>query len=225
MFKLAPLRLRVSALTSFNPSVGILGVQAGRAPRPRRSEGTVSIPRSGFWVFKPRNTPANVLLYGSFNPSVGILGVQAEYGDLAPGTSWQFQSLGRDSGCSSPKGTPCRAWAMPVSIPRSGFWVFKPSHPAPPRRRWKCFNPSVGILGVQAGRRTITGGPQCAVSIPRSGFWVFKHLQVLVCLFADYVSIPRSGFWVFKQPDRPVRPVRGQGFNPSVGILGVQAYE
>ena len=110
----------------------------------------VSIPRSGFWVFKHVGGFLPCYAVNGFNPSVGILGVQAgpvsaEYGDLA-----EFQSLGRDSGCSSPILTGIGEGDIAVSIPRSGFWVFKRLYvPAvdvgDPR-----FNPSVGILGVQA---------------------------------------------------------------------------
>ena len=85
-----------------------------------------------------------------FNPSVGILGVQAERGEYAYEEMEKFQSLGRDSGCSSDDETAFVRLVIAVSIPRSGFWVFK--HPC--TRHW----PSGG------GR----------VSIPRSGFWVFK---------------------------------------------------
>ena len=89
-------------------------------------------------------------LLSSFNPSVGILGVQADgaIDDLV--TLVEFQSLGRDSGCSS----------------------FAPVRPAP--AQVDCFNPSVGILGVQACSRNESFLVISIVSIPRSGFWVFK---------------------------------------------------
>ena len=86
---------------SFNPSVGILGVQAGSSRKcPIRST--------------------------CFNPSVGILGVQAGTWTDEGGGIYSFQSLGRDSGCSSVFVYGCHQ----SSLPR--------------------FNPSVGILGVQA---------------------------------------------------------------------------
>ena len=160
---------------SFNPSVGILGVQARACRRcrfvlsqfqslgrdsgcssdsgPRRSfllravsiprsgfwvfkptsRGTiqrhrrqVSIPRSGFWVFKHHGTVQQCYGWLGFNPSVGILGVQAST-FVAP-ASWEFwfQSLGRDSGCSSFYLGKQFGNFHAVSIPRSGFWVFKP---------------------------------------------------------------------------------------------------
>ena len=61
----------------------------------------VSIPRSGFWVFKPEGQDAARTHRPSFNPSVGILGVQAARQSKAWLGQAKFQSLGRDSGCSS----------------------------------------------------------------------------------------------------------------------------
>ena len=60
-----------------------------------------------------------------------------------------FQSLNRDSGCSdiTTYGGEKPSWF--VSIPQSGFWLFRPD------RLYKCdaldfrFNPSIGILVVQ----------------------------------------------------------------------------
>ena len=70
----------------------------------------VSIPRSGFWVFKlEKPLPGTVQRH-------------------------RFQSLGRDSGCSSGNEPREERQGQDVSIPRSGFWVFKPastSTPAP----------------------------------------------------------------------------------------------
>ena len=184
---------------SFNPSVGILGVQAieclskscrsypfqslGRdsgcsslqPPADGLASTLVSIPRSGFWVFK--------------------LEVEGE------------EALG-----------------FIVSIPRSGFWVFKLTWLKKKEGHICCFNPSVGILGVQASAdEVLISGPAgfqslgrdsgCSsswmalcpahddrVSIPRSGFWVFKRANIAGTSTATPVSIPRSGFWVFKPP-------------------------
>ena len=86
----------------------------------------------------------------------------------------RFQSLGRDSGCSSVDAVAEKFQAWAVSIPRSGFWVFKHGFPAQGGRRVCCFNPSVGILGVQAAVARILREIKRRVSIPRSGFWVFK---------------------------------------------------
>ncbi len=88
---------------------------------------------------------------------------------------------------------------MYVSIPRSGFWVFKLCLPVLSSADHPRFNPSVGILGVQARDLETANKALAHVSIPRSGFWVFK---------------PR--------PCRPPPP-HLRSFNPSVGILGVQA--
>ena len=116
-------------------------------------KGYVSIPRSGFWVFKLLQQLRHDDDVVGFNPSVGILGVQA---GQAGGTAAQRASgasfnpsvgiLGVQAAAVRGAGDPSRI----VSIPRSGFWVFKlgPSCPRPRRRRG--FNPSVGILGVQA---------------------------------------------------------------------------
>ena len=162
--------------------------------------------------------------------------------------SHRFQSLGRDSGCSSSAAEEKQEQAKDVSIPRSGFWVFKQIRPSRSMRQTMCFNPSVGILGVQASINWWTTSGTRSVSIPRSGFWVFKRASTVSSPLsqswfqslgrdsgcsssAEYsthpatslVSIPRSGFWVFKLGShrRPRR--RRHCFNPSVGILGVQA--
>ena len=85
----------------FNPSVGILGVQAPVKITSRMATVFVSIPQSGFWVFKRRMPLGLRRSRIRFNPSVGILGVQAELDKPMPGLTIKFQSLSRDSGCSS----------------------------------------------------------------------------------------------------------------------------
>ena len=87
----------------------------------------VSIPRSGFWVFKRDRLDLHHLILAGFNPSVGILGVQASLVKIRPAVGLVFQSLGRDSGCSSYPAAAGLGLGGEVSIPRSGFWVFKPS--------------------------------------------------------------------------------------------------
>ena len=85
----------------FNPSGGILGVQTATPHYHLATVCQVSIPRAGFWVFKPvalRVTPSDEV----------------------------FQSLGRDSGCSNHGRGGSRPGQTRVSIPRAGFWVFKP---------------------------------------------------------------------------------------------------
>ena len=135
--------------TGFNPSVGILGVQArqralgwcriSRFQSLGRDSGCsslwtlpsvleytfVSIPRSGFWVFKLSHPLAFLGVSVSFNPSVGILGVQARLPYYLHVIVISFQSLGRDSGCSSQHTDGSGGQHHQVSIPRSGFWVFK----------------------------------------------------------------------------------------------------
>ena len=88
--------------------------------------------------------------------------------------AYRFQSLGRDSGCSSLEGD----YETETSYHR--------------------FNPSVGILGVQAPQRYQFPRLHIQVSIPRSGFWVFKLSRHGELRCTPLVSIPRSGFWVFK---------------------------
>ena len=207
----------------FNPSVGILGVQAGIRSRTRGSKRFVSIPQSGFWVFKPAGGRRGLGSRRSFNPSVGILGVQAVDQNDYSGSVGVFQSLSRDSGCSSPYVCRGKSVGRGVSIPRSGFWVFKPVE-----RRFNlisqiCFNPSVGILGVQARQQQpgAAADPQFQSLGRDSGCssswdWLARKRSLVV-------SIPRSGFWVFKRSGCSLvhSPVRS--FNPSVGILGVQA--
>ncbi len=109
----------------------------------------VSIPRSGFCLFKRSPQAARLVLECGFNPSVGILFVQAEAADwrcsqcgsFNPSvgilfvqacmlhckrlSSSLFQSLGRDSVCSSCKKRPFDLVVRLVSIPRSGFCLFK----------------------------------------------------------------------------------------------------
>ena len=134
---------------SFNPSVGILFIQA-RVSYPFRWDRSVSIPRSGFCSFKLANAdsgPSNPKpfqslgrdsvhssfnstssLYSSnsrFNPSVGILFIQAPNNSNRHQTSLEFQSLGRDSVHSSSESPFLAQLAQVVSIPRSGFCSFK----------------------------------------------------------------------------------------------------
>ena len=112
----------------------------------------VSIPRSGFWVFKRQSAALSSRPLTRFNPSVGILGVQAAIASSISRLANEFQSLGRDSGCSSRSSSATGRMVGQVSIPRSGFWVFK---------------------RYLFGFTHIRDKP---VSIPRSGFWVFKRV-------------------------------------------------
>ena len=109
-----------------------------------------------------------------------------------------FQSLGRDSGCSS----------LPRSHDAHGHGVFQ------------SLGRDSGCSSRQLWRVT---GTRWSVSIPRSGFWVFKHEPPSSAMSDTSVSIPRSGFWVFKLCDLCLAVICYSSFNPSVGILGVQA--
>ena len=168
----SPQRARVRARTSFNPSVGILFIQA-----------TVQI--------------VAVAIGTGFNPSVGILFIQA----------WRPRPP-RDG--------------SKVSIPRSGFCSFKRNTRRGLTDMCKGFNPSVGILFIQAspwhwvttptvpfqslGRDSVHSScegcgaplPSGAVSIPRSGFCSFKRGIIDRPAPPVPVSIPRSGFCSFK---------------------------
>ena len=134
----------------FNPSVGILGVQAiiviCRGGRPGQFQ---SLSRDS-GCSSSKEEYDEIPEYLGFNPSVGILGVQA----LSIASIWfhqrLFQSLSRDSGCSSVFGVIVEGPVGVVSIPQSGFWVFKRLLAEVIRMADTGFNPSVGILGVQA---------------------------------------------------------------------------
>ena len=86
-----------------------------------------------------------------------------------------------------------------------------------------CFNPSVGILFIQACINAGVGTALGKVSIPRSGFCSFKRGAGRGPAGSAIVSIPRSGFCSFKPLVGPLLPVAQLRFNPSVGILFIQA--
>ncbi len=140
---------RANQLPGFNPSVGILFVQALRIDNGIGGREEVSIPRSGFCLFKPEIPHHRPIARRCFNPSVGILFVQAKSAHARGTATWSFNpSVGilfvqAWSEFNSPLYYPL------VSIPRSGFCLFKPGR----------------------GRRR---GRVVAVSIPRSGFCLFK---------------------------------------------------
>jgi len=162
---------------SFNPSVGILFIQAAFEEWEGSLRTEVSIPRSGFCSFKRaqrgqsggrmgRFNPSVGILFiqagalsecrptwASFNPSVGILFIQASRSVLFHFAKMGFQSLGRDSVHSSP--------------------ALSRQHPL------QCgFNPSVGILFIQAEQGWEDGYHEGrGVSIPRSGFCSFKPIE------------------------------------------------
>ena len=85
----------------FNPSIGILVVQTGRLAVGILERPLVSIPQSGFWLFR-------------LGDGVRILLRRTA-----------FQSLNRDSGCSDEPVRCERGDDLAVSIPQSGFWLFR----------------------------------------------------------------------------------------------------
>jgi len=140
---------KVPFCVGFNPSVGILFIQAYTPTICGGRYAWVSIPRSGFCSFKHNrhcivpvriwcfNPSVGILFiqaltatwsqmhFGSFNPSVGILFIQARAEVQTDLCSGRFQSLGRDSVHSSVACTSKSHYIFTVSIPRSGFCSFK----------------------------------------------------------------------------------------------------
>ena len=139
-----------------------------------------------------------------------------------------FQSLNRDSGCSD-RAIYCRPMGTEkVSIPQSGFWLFRPTLLEASPHCTVGFNPSIGILVVQTsnnnerdialegsfnpsigilvvqtvGYVVVETVPE-VVSIPQSGFWLFRLAGGLAtAALITGVSIPQSGFWLFR-PSAP----------------------
>ena len=110
-------------ILGFNPSVGMAGVQADSG-YVGPNQVVVSIPQSGWRGFKPIWWGRLIPRLSSFNPSVGMAGVQAAI-VLFPHPGEKFQSLSRDGGGSS---LGCQGQRVPrshVSIPQSGWRGFK----------------------------------------------------------------------------------------------------
>ena len=126
-FKRADDASRLFLAFGFNPSVGILFIQALSLHCQANGQANVSIPRSGFCSFKPRRESTGGRRMLRFNPSVGILFIQAV----------MFNEMKRGYRCFNPsvgilfiqaERTLSRHLPRPaVSIPRSGFCSFKPS--------------------------------------------------------------------------------------------------
>ncbi len=184
----------------FNPSVGILFVQAYPISERRRTDGTFQSLGRDSVCSSSRQPPHRRRSSAGFNPSVGILFVQAHPWGDTPIHSTEFQSLGRDSVCSSStRRSPIRAVAV-------------------------CFNPSVGILFVQAGQLSLVNRLAVTVSIPRSGFCLFKrggiwYYYVKINMFQ---SLGRDSVCSSRNAQMAVHGAT-PSFNPSVGILFVQA--
>ncbi len=190
------------------------------------SGGTcVSIPLSGFWPVKLTKTRTL-----QFSP-------------------YEFQSPCRDSGRSNPgihdvQAGPLGQVSIPlsgfwpvkraalgrlgqplgrVSIPLSGFWPVKHYRPRGGHRRCRCFNPPVGILAGQTGRRMIavTGRAQFQSPCRDSGRSNLAGGSELALQLGN-VSIPLSGFWPVKPPSWSDLGTGRRCFNPPVGILAGQ---
>ena len=159
---------------------------------------TVSIPRSGFCSFK-------LQVYGS-----GALNVRV--------------SIPRSGFCSFKLYHCRRQWCLNgVSIPRSGFCSFKPTPISLPISNLACFNPSVGILFIQApvlstvdtaikgfqslGRDSVHSSWTSQLSKDFNGQFQSLGRDSVHSSGARYrddriclpVSIPRSGFCSFKR--------------------------
>ena len=144
---LAP-RNRSRALPGFNPSVGILFIQAFAYRLPRIAPDSFN-PSVGILFIQAAFIPMIANTQLCFNPSVGILFIQADLVGPPSQGSDRFQSLGRDSVHSSPAQGNLSTLAFlfqslgrdsvhssssidigllpdaQVSIPRSGFCSFK----------------------------------------------------------------------------------------------------
>ena len=85
------------------------------------------------------------------------------------------------------------------------------------------FNPSVGILFIQAERACAGSDTQTGFN-PSVGILFIQALSEVPCCRNPFsVSIPRSGFCSFKLCGKHRRLFLLQRFNPSVGILFIQA--
>jgi len=135
----------------------------------------------------------------SFNPSVGILFIQAKGAHSGILALELFQSLGRDSVHSSWFWTGKMSGNTYVSIPRSGFCSFKPKQKFPQPRQQAGFNPSVGILFIQA-----------------------RLLLDRLLPHARFQSLGRDSVHSSSTGNNTVEAHNGS-FNPSVGILFIQA--
>ena len=87
-----------------------------------------------------------------------------------------------------------------------------------------CFNPSVGILFIQARVAIRWRGGQYAVSIPRSGFCSFKRDSYRWYPYGLSSFNPSVGILFIQAPKTRIKKLGIAGFNPSVGILFIQAH-
>ncbi len=189
------LRITPRVLTSFNPSVGMAGVQANRFAGGIRNRA-VSIPQSGWRGFKPLRSRSPRMCCPCFNPSVGMAGVQAQALDRLTAYRKCFNPSVGMAGVQA-------SWGQSWIGEHYGF------------------NPSVGMAGVQAdhGRDGPDRGHRFNPSVGMAGVQAMTVARELLDLL---VSIPQSGWRGFK-PGCSHTPCAGSGFNPSVGMAGVQA--
>ena len=148
-----------------------------------------------------------------------------------------FQSLGRDSVHSSVAVEVAVARVADVSIPRSGFCSFKLGIVRPPSARMNRFNPSVGILFIQAlcfekaatnlvrfqslGRDSVHSSFPSGCGPPMNELFqslgrdsVHSSCNLLRAeIVPRLVSIPRSGFCSFK--------LQGLGVWSSMGEVSI----
>ena len=238
--------LGVGSSRSFNPSIGILVVQTntllvkGESLRLfqslNRDSGCsdwpvgsgehrptrVSIPQSGFWLFRPPQNPRS------------------------PDAPPQFQSLNRDSGCSDIFLQQWWSEHGAVSIPQSGFWLFRlfiflprgayflafqslnrdsgcsdPCHFAPLGR-----GVPFQSLNRDSGCSDLTASDQWGGCIQFQSLNRDSGCSDLATKLVEYnrlaVSIPQSGFWLFRLIPYGAMDWVLVGFNPSIGILVVQ---
>ena len=118
------------------------------------------------------------------------------------GATRQFQSLGRDSGCSS-LGVASLADIQQrfQSLGRDSGCSSKPPARSVSAEAW--FQSLGRDSGCSSANADTIHRPRRKVSIPRSGFWVFKLSWARWRADCGGVSIPRSGFWVFKPAPSP----------------------
>ena len=112
--------------------------------------GQVSIPRSGFCSFKPTCGTSEIQGAGVSIPRSGFCSFKPELDAVGAYLTAMFQSLGRDSVHSSRRGKENPKSQKEVSIPRSGFCSFKLGIIWMTMTSRNGFNPSVGILFIQA---------------------------------------------------------------------------
>ena len=160
----------------------------------------VSIPRSGFWAFRPISLNRNARTYSCFNPSVGILGFQTYSMIDLRSLETRFNPSVGILGFQTPPFCGASWQMIPGFNPSVGILGFQTQQEPQPRKEQKQFQ-SLGRdsgLSDKVRSRVQTISPS-HVSIPRSGFWAFRPITADLSEYVGEVSIPRSGFWAFRQ--------------------------